>query len=108
MGKSPSQLNADIAHALAGTNFDGLVERIEKAIDDHPELTRKPHDGRGVETAELAFSDGDWTARCRCRNRLAKGRGSKLMTKITGHGETPEDAADDLVEKLPIMAEALK
>jgi len=108
MGKSPKQLDADIAHALAGTNFDALVARIEQTIDAHPELTRKPHDGRGVETAELIFSGGDWTARCSCRNRLAKGRGSRLMTKITGHGATPEEATDDLIEKLPIMAEALK
>ena len=73
MPKSPAQLDAEIAEVLQGnTNCDSaalnaLIKQIESAIDAHPELTRERPGKRGSEEAELIFSRGDWTARCKCR-----------------------------------------
>jgi hypothetical protein len=109
--KSTAQLDAEIAEALrtGKSNFKALISQIEKAVDAHPELTRE-HVGKshGTEKAALRFSDDTWTARCGCRNRLAKGRGSRLMSAVDGHGDTPEEAVDDLIDKIPIVAEAIK
>ncbi|HSX23406.1 MAG TPA: hypothetical protein VLE97_11585 [Gaiellaceae bacterium] len=108
--KSKSQLDAEIAEALRGGNssFGAMISRVEKAVDAHPELTRQRHDKRGTEEAELIFRGGSWVAEVRLRSKVARGRGSRLMHTARGHGDTPEEAVDDLVESLPITAEALK
>lgn len=105
-----SQLDAEIAEVLrrGKSTFNTLVDRIEKAVDAHPELTRQRHDKRGIETAELIFRDGAWSAEVRLRSKIAKGRGSRLMHTARGHGDTPDEAVDDLIDGLPITAEALK
>ena len=110
MAKSLSQLDAEIAESLAArkNGFGALITRIEKAVDAHPELTRERRGKRGFEEAELTFSHGAWTARCGCRNRLAKGRGSRLMDQVMAHGETPEEAVDKLIEMIPFWAEGMK
>jgi hypothetical protein len=108
--KTPSQLDAEIAEALRrGTsNFGALIDRVEAAVDAHPELTRRRHDKRGIEQAELIFRGGGWVAEVQLRSKVAKGRGSRLMYTARGHGDTPEEAVDDFVDGLPITAEALK
>ena len=65
-----SQLDAEIAEVLrtGKSTFNTLVDRIEKAVDAHPELTRQRHDKRGIETAELIFRDGAWSAEVRLRH----------------------------------------
>ena len=106
-----SQLDAEIAEALGGrtkSGFGTLIERIQKAVDAHPELTRQRHDKRGIEEAELIFRNDGWIAEVRLRSKIAKGRGSRLMHAARGQGDTPEEAVDDLIESLPITAEALK
>lgn len=110
MTKSPSQLDAEIAEVLSGgkSSFDALIDRVEKAVDAHPELTRQRHDKRGIEEAQLIFRGGGWVAEVQLRSKVAKGRGSRLMHAARGHGDTPEEAVEDLVEGLPITAEALK
>lgn len=110
MTKSPSQLDAEIAEALRErkNNFRALIAKIEKAVDAHPELTRQRHDKRGIEEAELIFRGDGWVAEVRLRSKVAKGRGSRLMHAARGHGDTPEEAVEDLIDGLPITAEALK
>lgn len=110
MTKTRAQLDAEIAEALSSpkSNFGALIDRIEKAVDGHPELTRQRHDKRGIEEAELIFRSGDWIAEVRLRSKVAKGRGSRLMHAARGHGATPEEAVEDLIDGLPITAEALK
>lgn len=109
MTKSPAQLDAEIAEALRQkSNFGALIAKIEAAVDAHPELTRTRHDKRGTEEAELTYRSGGWVAEVRLRSKVAKGRGSRLMTSTRGHGDTPEEAAEDLIEGLPITAEVLK
>lgn len=111
MTKSPSQLDAEIAEALSAKkagHFDVLIARIENAVDAHPELTRTRRGGRGTEAAELTFRHGSWVARCGCRNKLAKGRGSRLMDSVHAEGDTPEEAVDKLVEMIPWWAEGMK
>lgn len=109
MTKSSAQLDAEIAEALRERqNFGSLVTKIEKAIDAHPELTRQRPGGRGTEEAELTFRNGEWIARCGCRNRLAKGRGARLMGEAMGRGETPQEAVDTLIETIPFWAEGMK
>ena len=110
MTRSKSRINAEIAEVLRGggtSDFGALVSRIEQAIDTHPELTRDRPGKRGTEEAELTFRNGLWTASCRCRSRIAKGRGARLMHTTDGHGDTPEEATDDLIDKLSITAEVL-
>ena len=110
--KSPAQLDAEIAEVLQGkTNCDSaalnaLIKQIESAIDAHPELTRERPGKRGSEEAELIFSSGDWTARCKCRNKRAKGTGARMMHNMWAVGATPEEAVEDFIAKLPIAAEA--
>jgi len=110
--KSKTQLDAEIAEALRSgggkSDFDALIKRIEKAVDVHPELTRQRYDKRGTEEAELIFRGGGWVAKVRLRSTVAKGRGSRLMHAASGHGDTPEEAVNDLVDGLSITAEALK
>lgn len=89
-------------------DFAALTAKIEAAIDAHAELTRERRGARGVEIAELVFSAGSWTARCDCRSKIARGRGSRLMYTLAGHGETPDAAVDDLIQMIPIQAEVLK
>ena len=110
MTKSPHQLDTEIAEALRErkSNFGALIAKIENAVDAHPELTRERRGGRGKEEAELTFRNGEWTARCGCRNRLAKGRGSRLMDSVMADGDTPEEAVDKLVEMIPFWAEGMK
>jgi len=111
MTKSPSQLDAEIAEALKHgqkTGFNALITKIENAVDAHPELTRQRPGKRGFEEAELTFSGGEWTARCGCRNKLSKGRGSRLMDSVLARGDTPEEAVDKLVEMIPFWAEGMK
>jgi hypothetical protein len=108
--KSSAQLDAEIDAALheRKSSFTALIAKIEKAIDAHPELTRNRPAKRGAEEAELTFRNGMWTASCRCRSRIAKGRGARQMHTTDGHGDTPEEAVDDLIDKLPITAEVLR
>lgn len=109
--KTAGQLDAEIATAIAGntmSNFGALIRSIEHAVDAHPELTRQRHDKRGVAEPELIFRGGAWVAEVRLRSRVARGPGSRLMHTARGHGHTPEAAVDDLVESLPVTAEALK
>jgi len=109
--KSKTQLDAEIAEALRErkSDFRALVKKIEAAVDAHPELTRQRLSPRGLaEEAELIFRGGGWVAEVRLRSKVARGRGSRLMHTARGHGDTPEEAVDDLVEGLPITAEALK
>ena len=113
MTKSPRQLDAEIAQALTKhtpdrASLNALIGRVEEAIDTHPELTRARPGKRGVEEPELIFSRGEWTAQCKCRNRLAKGVGARGMMSLWATGATPEEAVEELVEKLPIWAEAIK
>jgi hypothetical protein len=115
VAKSPAQLDAEIAEALQGktTNCDSdtlnaLIKRIENAIDAHPELTRERPGKRGSEEAELIFSRGDWTARCKCRSKRAKGPGARIMHDMRAYGATPEEAVEDLIEHIPITAEVLR
>ena len=114
MPKSPAQLDAEIAEALQGkTNCDSaalnaLIKQIESAIDAHPELTRERPGKRGSEEAELIFSRGDWTARCKCRSKRAKGPGARIMHDMWALGATPEEAVEELVDKIPITAEVLR
>lgn len=110
MTRTPAQLDAEIAEALRErkSNFGALIAKIEKAVDDHPELTRARPGKQGVEEAELIFRSDGWVATVRLRSKIAKGRGARQMIAAIGHGDTPEEAVDDLVESLPIWAETLK
>ncbi len=110
MTKSPAQLDVEIAEALREreSNFGALITKIEKAVDDHPELTRARPGKRGIEEAELSFRSGGWVAAVRLRSKIAKGRGARQMIAALGHGDTPEEAVDDLIESLPIWAETLR
>ena len=114
MPKSPAQLDAEIAEALQGkTNCDSaalnaLIKQIESAIDAHPELTRARPGKRGHEEAELIFSRGEWTAQCKCRSKLAKGPGARIMHSVWTIGTTPEEAVEEFMEKLPYTAEAFR
>jgi hypothetical protein len=110
--KSASQLDAEIAEVLTSKcdtrALNALISAIERAIDAHPELTRQWPGKRGIEEAELVFRGGDWTARCKCRNKRAKGTGARLMHSVWAAGPTPEEAADALIDQLPITAESLR
>ena len=89
--------------------FDDLIQRIESAIDAHPELTRaaaKPH-GFTCE-ASIGFTRGACTARCKVRHKLARGRGSRLMTDISADGLSPEQAVEEFIHMLPIWAQTLR
>src|SRR5580765_5403205 len=98
MPKSHAQLDAEIAEALQNQgHFSKLIARIERAVDAHPELTRKRPGDRGFEEAELSFQHGQWTARCACRNKLSKGKNSRHMSGAMAQGATPEEAVDKLV-----------
>ena len=83
------------------TDFAALTAQIEAAIDAHPELTRERRGGRGVEVPTIAYSKGSWTAPCSTRSKVARGRGSQLMSDVTGHSDTPDAAVEDLIESIP-------
>ena len=111
MTKTSSQLDAEIADALSGSQRNGfraLIARIEAAVDAHPELTRERKGGRGEEEAELTYRHGKWAARCGCRNKLAHGRGKNRTDAVLGEGDTPEEAVDSLIGAIPYWAEKMK
>lgn len=89
-------------------NLEGLLLKIEAAVDDEPSLTRVYHGGKRVANAELAFDHDGWTARCKLRGVGAKGRGAQLMTDVHGSGETPERAVTELIKSLSTWKEVLK
>jgi hypothetical protein len=110
MTKSSAQLDAEIAEALRErkNNFDTLITKIEKTVDEHPELTRARPAKHGVEEAKLTYHSGGWVAEVRLRSKIAKGRGARQMIPAHGYGDTPEEAVDALIESLPLWAETLK
>ena len=110
MTKTSAQLDAEIADTLRErkNNFGALISKIEKAVDAHQELTRARPAKQGVQEAELIYRSGGWVAEVRLRSVIAKGRGARQMISARGHGDTPEEAVDDLIESLPTWAEALK
>ena len=89
-------------------NFANVISRIEKAVDEHPELTRARSGKQGIQEAELTYRRGEWVAEVLLRSKIAKGRGARQMISARGHGDTPEEAADDLIEGLPIWAQTLR
>jgi hypothetical protein len=86
-----------------------LLTKIEDAIDAEPALTRTHHghDGKLVAEAELTFRRAGWTARCKVRGAKAKGRSARHMTDVSGDGETPELAVEELIKGLWAWKEVL-
>ncbi len=89
--------------------FHALVDKIEAAIDAHPQLTRKRSSGFADE-AKLVFTNRGWSASITVRHRQAKGRGARTPMEISHHEAqaTPEAAVRALLDSLPSWTEALK
>jgi hypothetical protein len=86
-----------------------LIDRIERAIDEHPHLTRERFGTADFrDEAEIVVSRRGCTAQIKVRHLLAKGRGARLMQEIWSSGETPEEATQKLIDSLPHWDGALR
>jgi hypothetical protein len=84
-----------------------VLKTIETAIDSHATLTRNDFKHKEwASPASLSFTADGWIAECNIRAIVCKGRGSRSMTKARSHNphETPEAAAQDLIEGLDTWA----
>jgi len=76
-----------------------ILYAVEKAVDQHPKLQRK-----GEAKLEVTRSAPRYAVSVPARWR----GGRKRAHALTGSGDTPEEAAEQLISELDVWAEAIR
>jgi len=87
-----------------GNAFGRMLDDIERAVDQHPILTRSHTPARSwLEGAEIVIGRNVYTARI----KVKRGR-QRRMFDATAFADTPGAAVDKLITSLDVVAEAIK